>query len=659
MPQDSASFPAGDSPARAPEGEDARRAEGEETGRKEEDEAARRAEELARIAPFFDAAFYLKRNPDVAAAGMDPLQHFHSNGWREGRNPHPNFALAAYLARFPALREEGRNPLLHFADYHEGLAQAELRPARPATDTAPALPAIALTPPAPQDLMAVRPFFDEAHYRAQLPELAGSPVDPLVHYMTIGWIEERDPSPEFSTRYYLRRNSDVREKGLNPFLHWCRSGRHEPHRQSRSAGAEEARLLEVFETGPLAAAVADVETLEPMVAFPANERRVTGPQLNRPLGESARQLRETLGGRHYRTVVLVPHVRMSGGARLAGAGVRALAELEGPDEVLVLRTDGPEFDYPEWYPAEVRQIDLSALIADLPEEQRLRLLIDVLNGVGARRVINFNSRLAWDAFGRYGRQMAQLYELTSYLFCWDVTLEGDRTGYPIQWLRQSADFHARLLTDSEFLSQDLRARFGFEAGRVTTLPTPIRTGPEVTALPRNPRPRALWAGRHDRQKRLDVLVAVARANPQIDFHVYGKPVLDQAGIEAFDPPFNILVRPPYRRLEEVLPEGFDFYLYTSQWDGLPNAVLEAGAAGLPLVAPAVGGIPELIDDRTGWLVPECDDVAGYSARIRALLDDPEAALSRARALQRRLAERHAPEHYSAALKDALEKDLAP
>lgn len=62
----------------------------------------------------FDPAYYLAANPDVEAAGIDPLSHFLSTGWRERRDPSPGFSVRGYLARYEDVRESGMNPLLHY-----------------------------------------------------------------------------------------------------------------------------------------------------------------------------------------------------------------------------------------------------------------------------------------------------------------------------------------------------------------------------------------------------------------------------------------------------------------------------------------------------------------------------------------------------------------
>ncbi|MFB9969157.1 hypothetical protein ACFFMP_03425 [Pseudoroseomonas cervicalis] len=48
---------------------------------------------------------------------MDPLQHYHESGWREGRTPSERFDGAAYLAAYADIAEGQYDPLLHFLKY--------------------------------------------------------------------------------------------------------------------------------------------------------------------------------------------------------------------------------------------------------------------------------------------------------------------------------------------------------------------------------------------------------------------------------------------------------------------------------------------------------------------------------------------------------------
>ena len=62
----------------------------------------------------FDREYYLAANQDVAAAGVDPLEHFLANGWKEGRNPNLWFSVTDYLDLYPDVASVGINPFLHF-----------------------------------------------------------------------------------------------------------------------------------------------------------------------------------------------------------------------------------------------------------------------------------------------------------------------------------------------------------------------------------------------------------------------------------------------------------------------------------------------------------------------------------------------------------------
>lgn len=66
---------------------------------------------------------------------------------------------------------------------------------------------------------------------------------------------------------------------------------------------------------------------------------------------------------------------------------------------------------------------------------------------------------------------------------------------------------------------------------------------------------------------------------------------------------------------------FDVFALTSRAEGTPQAVIEAGVAGRPVIASRVGGLPELVEDeQTGLLFPSGDDAALADGLLRILED---------------------------------------
>jgi mannosyltransferase len=81
--------------------------------------------------------------------------------------------------------------------------------------------------------------------------------------------------------------------------------------------------------------------------------------------------------------------------------------------------------------------------------------------------------------------------------------------------------------------------------------------------------------------------------------------------------------------------GWDVFVLPSREDPFPLAVLEAMAAGLPVVATRSGGIVEQVTPETGVLV-EAGDASALAAAVSELLDDPAARGSMGRAARERV-----------------------
>ena len=73
-------------------------------------------------------------------------------------------------------------------------------------------------------------------------------------------------------------------------------------------------------------------------------------------------------------------------------------------------------------------------------------------------------------------------------------------------------------------------------------------------------------------------------------------------------------------VDALLP-GFDAFVLSSRWEGLPRVVVEAMAVGVPVVSTDVGGIAEAVEDQvSGLLVPPGDSVSLANALVRALAE---------------------------------------
>jgi len=84
--------------------------------------------------------------------------------------------------------------------------------------------------------------------------------------------------------------------------------------------------------------------------------------------------------------------------------------------------------------------------------------------------------------------------------------------------------------------------------------------------------------------------------------------------------------------------AFDLFVQASETEGLPNVILEAAAAGLPIVATAVGGTTEVVTHEQDALLVDKGDAAGLASAIHRLASDVELRERLGRAAQDRAAD---------------------
>ena len=145
-------------------------------------------------------------------------------------------------------------------------------------------------------------------------------------------------------------------------------------------------------------------------------------------------------------------------------------------------------------------------------------------------------------------------------------------------------------------------------------------------------------------KRVDRFLAVARELADLDdvwFLVVGDGELHDE-LRALAQPERIVWAGMQRDMPAVCFAS-DVVVLTSDNEGTPVSLIEAQAAGVPVVATRVGGAAAVVDPRTGLLVDR-DDVAGFARAVRTLLargadaGDPRAHVVEAFSLDRLVAD---------------------
>lgn len=92
--------------------------------------------------------------------------------------------------------------------------------------------------------------------------------------------------------------------------------------------------------------------------------------------------------------------------------------------------------------------------------------------------------------------------------------------------------------------------------------------------------------------------------------------------------------------------GFDVFVLSSRTEGTPMVLFEAAAAGVPIIAAAVGGVPDMLSADEGVLVAP-SDVHALAEAIRCVYSEPRSARERAKMALRRLHDEYSAERWVA------------
>jgi glycosyltransferase involved in cell wall biosynthesis len=188
-----------------------------------------------------------------------------------------------------------------------------------------------------------------------------------------------------------------------------------------------------------------------------------------------------------------------------------------------------------------------------------------------------------------------------------------------------------ILCNSHILKEDLVSNYGLPPEKLTVVFNGVDTDffqPSPTGRPQGP-PVLLSVGRlvadKDHNTLLGAFGHLSNRHPEAELWLVGngprRQVLEQK-VQDLGLSGRVKILPGENDLRRFYQQA-DLFVLSSQVEALPNVVLEAMAAGLPVVATRVGGVSEaVVPEATGLLVSP-QDVTGLAAALGRLLDEPD------------------------------------
>lgn len=180
-----------------------------------------------------------------------------------------------------------------------------------------------------------------------------------------------------------------------------------------------------------------------------------------------------------------------------------------------------------------------------------------------------------------------------------------------------------LITWSQWTAESLTTDYGVPATKISVIAPGVATDFWRRAEPPSERSgpvRVLFVGGDFWRKGGATLLAAARALPAgtVEVHIVSRTELnEQPGVMVYHG-----VQPNSAELRALYHQS-DIVCLPTTGDCLPLVLIEAAAAGLPVISTALAAIPEVVrDGETGLLVPP-DDVGALAAALRCLVEAPE------------------------------------
>jgi glycosyltransferase involved in cell wall biosynthesis len=358
----------------------------------------------------------------------------------------------------------------------------------------------------------------------------------------------------------------------------------------------------------------------------------------------------------YDYLIFVPWLIKGGADQYAINYANTIASLKPDKRVVVIATLPVDSIWKNKLDSNVDFIDFGIITSNAPAEIKHRLMEHLIENANITHIHIINSEFGYDfvnLHNHYVKSTDKKIIVTS--FSQSVDKDGRLYGYSHTHVPVVYDYTSYITSDNQAVIDMWQREYGFDEDKMAVHRQPVTISADSLPHHEQHSPlRILWASRIAREKMPELI-------PRIGSLLRGSAIIDMYGtiedgneLSIHSLPDNVFYKGDFDGFESIPINKYDVFLYTSMFDGMPNIVLDAARLRIPIIASAVGGIPEfIINKKTGLLINDYSNPQAYTNAITNLINNPNLGKELCQNALSKLINDFSPSKY----KDQVEKML--
>lgn len=406
--------------------------------------------------------------------------------------------------------------------------------------------------------------------------------------------------------------------------------------------------------------------IDPAVSLGILKGQHTGSNF-RPIDSATRayfELCRSVIGSKFTDVVIMPFLARGGAEKYILSVLSAIKELDPGSKILVL--SGQPYDCHEWLdrlPTDSLFIDLHRMgVRNLDQDAIDYVVFRLIQNMTGIKRLHFKTSPFSESIIKKFSRLLRNFDMYYYYFSNEIVqIDGVQfqNGYSFNLLSDFGGLFSGIISDHRGILDEYAKSIGKESARNAFTIYAERETTISVDLSRGPKKKILWASRIDSEKRPELLKAISSEllleGIDVTIGVFGTSAYGVEEASVFSGAPNIQYNGPFNDFSDLPISEYDAFIYTTRFDGLPNVILEALEAGLPVIAPDVGGIGEAVTSETGYLLGnENNDAAmvdNYIEAIKSIYEDWPGALRRGQNGRQLMLQRHSREAFLARVQE--------